>query len=72
MVETVDSVELAEKLNKAWFKNRISKNPNLPEKKLKIKIQVNTSQEKRKETSFNLFALASYFIENLFFRKKWC
>ena len=72
MVETVDSVELAEKLNKAWFKNRISKSPNLPEKKLKIKIQVNTSQEKRKETNYNLFALASYFIENFFFRKKWC
>ena len=71
MVETVDSIELAEKLNKAWFKNRISKSPNLPENRLKIKIQVNTSQEKLKETNYNLFALASSLIEK-FYRKKWC
>jgi uncharacterized pyridoxal phosphate-containing UPF0001 family protein len=64
MVETVDSVELAEKLNKAWFKNRISKSQNLPENRLKIKIQVNTSQEKRKEINFNLT-----FIGFLFHRK---
>ena len=49
MIETVDSIQLAEKLNKAWFKNRISKNQIQTDKNLKIKIQVNTSQEKRKK-----------------------
>jgi pyridoxal phosphate enzyme (YggS family) len=42
MIETVDSIALAEKLNKSWFKFQ-SKDENI-----KVKLQVNTSGEKQK------------------------
>ena len=48
MIETVDSIHLADKLNKAWLKKHESPPDEDQFDMLKIKIQVNTSSEKRK------------------------
>jgi uncharacterized pyridoxal phosphate-containing UPF0001 family protein len=65
MVETVDSIQQAEKLNKAWFKNRISRNKIQTDNNLKIKIQVNTSQEKRKKIFHKKFTVVLKFLFSL-------